>query len=100
VAFNGPRDESSIQKIFHREEVLDNIQQEIVTFLTEAPGCHRPHAIAEEGRQQFRIAHEYESMSDRLASILRHYAPPHGIGVVAGVRSNPYSVPLQVTGRP
>jgi len=73
VAFHGPRDERLIQKAFHREEVLDNIQAEITAFLTDILDSNVPHAIAEEGRQQFRIAHEYESMSDRLASILRAY---------------------------
>jgi phosphate:Na+ symporter len=73
VAFNGPRDERLIQKAFHREEVLDNIQAEITAFITDVLDANVPHAIAEEGRQQFRIAHEYESMSDRLASILRAY---------------------------
>ncbi|TVP73850.1 MAG: Na/Pi cotransporter family protein [Gemmatimonadales bacterium] len=73
IGFDGPRDERIIQKTFHREEVLDNIQSEIATFLTELLDASVPHAIAEEGGQQLRLAHEYESMSDRLASILRAY---------------------------
>ncbi len=73
LGFNGPRDERLIQKTFHREEVLDNVQQEIMAFLTDLLDATVPHSIAEEGRQQLRIAHEYESMSDRLASVLRAY---------------------------
>jgi phosphate:Na+ symporter len=73
LGFNGPLDERLIQKTFQREEVLDNVQSEIVTFLTEVLDANVPHAIAEEGRQQLRIAHEYESISDRLASILKGY---------------------------
>lgn len=73
IEFDGPRDERIIQKTFHREEVLDNIQSEIATFLTELLDASVPHSIAEEGGQQLRLAHEYESMSDRLASILRAY---------------------------
>jgi phosphate:Na+ symporter len=73
LAFNGPQDERLIQKTFHREEVLDNIQSEIVTFLTDVLDANVPHAIAEEGRQQLRIAHEYESVSDRLASVLKGF---------------------------
>jgi phosphate:Na+ symporter len=71
VAYTGPQDTDLEDKIFHREEVLDNIQQEIVTFLTEALDATVPIAIAAEGRQQLRLAHEYESVADRLASILR-----------------------------
>ncbi|MGH9382621.1 MAG: Na/Pi cotransporter family protein [Thermoanaerobaculia bacterium] len=74
LGFNGPYDEGLVQKTFHREEVLDNVQREIVTFLTDLLDATVPHAIAEEGRRQLRLAHEYESMSDRLADILRGYA--------------------------
>lgn len=73
IAFTGPSDERLIQKTFHREEVLDNMHQEIVSFLTEVMDASVPTTIAEEGRQQLRIAHEYESMSDRQASILKGF---------------------------
>lgn len=74
IAFLGRQDdERLIQKAFHREDVLDNIQEEVTAFLTDLLDATVPHSIADEGRQQLRIAHEYESMSDRLASILRAY---------------------------
>ncbi len=73
LGFNGPQDERLIQKTFHREEVLDNVQEEIMAFLTDLLDATVPHAIADEAKTQLRIAHEYESMSDRLASILRAY---------------------------
>lgn len=73
LGFNGPRDERLIQKTFHREEVLDNVHREVVAFLTNALDATVPHAIAEEGRSQLRIAHEYESASDRVASVLKAY---------------------------
>jgi phosphate:Na+ symporter len=73
VGLEGVHDERLIKKIFHREEVLDNVQEEIVTFLTDVMDASVPHRIAEEGRQQLRLAHEYESMSDRLASIIKGY---------------------------
>jgi phosphate:Na+ symporter len=73
LGLDGTRDQRLIEKTFHREEVLDNMQQEIVTFLTEILDTNVPHAIAEEGRQQLRIAHEFESMADRLASILKGF---------------------------
>jgi phosphate:Na+ symporter len=77
LAFNGPREEPLIQKTFHREEVLDNMHEEIVAFLTDLLDGTVPHSIAQEGRRQLRIAHEYESVGDRLASILKGYERLH-----------------------
>lgn len=73
LGFHGPLDEQLIQKTFHREEVLDNVHREVVSFMSEALDATVPHAIAEEGRRQLRIAHEYESASDRMASVLKGY---------------------------
>ncbi|HSM52189.1 MAG TPA: Na/Pi cotransporter family protein [Thermoanaerobaculia bacterium] len=73
LAFGDLKDEELIRKVFHREQVLDNVQREIITFLTEVLDANVPHAIAEEGRQHLRLAHEYESIGDRLANILRSY---------------------------
>lgn len=73
LGFNGPLDDRLIQKTFHREEVMDNVHREVVSFLTDALDATVPHAIAEEGRSQLRIAHEYESATDRMASILKAY---------------------------
>ena len=73
LGFNGPRDERLIQKTYHREEALDNMQRAVVQFLTDVLDATVPYAVAEEGRRQLRIAHEYESISDRLASILRNF---------------------------
>jgi phosphate:Na+ symporter len=73
IAFDGVSDQKKIDKTFNREEILDKIQQEITTFLVEVLDSNVPIAIAEEGRQQLRIAHEYESMSDRMSSLLKNY---------------------------
>jgi phosphate:Na+ symporter len=73
LAYRGPWDERLIQKTFHREEILDSIQHEIVAFLTDVLDANVSRAVADEGRQQLRIAHEYESVSDRLASILKGF---------------------------
>jgi phosphate:Na+ symporter len=73
LVFTGPYDIKLVEKVFHREEILDNVQREVVAFLTDTLDATLPHAIAEEGRQQLRIAHEFESMSDRLASGLRAF---------------------------
>jgi phosphate:Na+ symporter len=74
LGFNGPWDELVVRKTFHREEVLDNVQREVVAFLTATLDSTMPQMVAEEGRQQLRIAHEYESASDRAASILRSFS--------------------------
>jgi phosphate:Na+ symporter len=61
------------EKVERREEVLDNVQAEIIQFLNETLDATVPVAILAEGRQQLRLAHEYESVADRLASILRAF---------------------------
>ncbi len=73
IAFDEPDNEELIKKTFHREEILDDVQKEVVAFLTEVLDANVPYAVAEEGRQQFRLAHEFESISDRLASVLKSY---------------------------
>ena len=73
LAFNGPPDEKLVQKTYHREQILDNMEREIVAFLTDVLDGTVPHSVAEEGRQQLRIAHEYESTSDLLSSVLKNY---------------------------
>jgi phosphate:Na+ symporter len=73
LGFHGPWDETLLQKTYRREEILDNMQGEIVKYLTDVLDATVPHAVAEEGRKQLRIAHEYESISDRLASTMRSF---------------------------
>jgi phosphate:Na+ symporter len=73
LGYNGPQDERLIQKTFHREEVLDNMHEEIVAFLTEVLDATVPYSVAAEGQRQLRIAHEYEAIGDRMASILKSF---------------------------
>jgi len=73
LGFHGPVDERLVQQTFHREEVLDNTHREVVQFLTDLLDATVPHAIASEGRRQLRMAHECESASDRLASVLKSF---------------------------
>ena len=61
----------TVQKLFHREEVLDTIQDEIVTFMTSLLSGNVPHAVITEGRCQLRMADEYESISDYITSIVK-----------------------------
>ncbi len=64
-------DEQLRRKLFHREEILDAIQDEVVVFMTNLLSANVPHDIIEEGRQQLRMADELESISDYIRSILK-----------------------------
>jgi phosphate:Na+ symporter len=64
-------DPKLIQKLFHAEEELDTIQDEVVTFMTNLLAGNVPHRVIEEGRCQLRMADEYESISDCITSILK-----------------------------
>jgi phosphate:Na+ symporter len=71
AVFNDHVNQALVKKTFHREEIFDNVEREIVAFMTRLLDGNVPYAVAEEGRQQLRIAHEYESISDSIASILK-----------------------------
>jgi len=64
-------DERLNKKIFHTEEVLDIMQREVVEFMTSLMTDAISHDLAEEGREQLRIADEYESISDYVTNILK-----------------------------
>lgn len=65
------RDEEREKKVFHREEVLDIMQKEIVEFLSELLTGSIPREVMEEARRHLRIADEYESISDYIVSIYK-----------------------------
>jgi phosphate:Na+ symporter len=60
------------KKVFHREEVLDIMQKEIVEFLGNmlASGSV-PHDVMTEAHKQLRMADEYESIGDYGTAILK-----------------------------
>ena len=64
-------DHALIKKLFHREEVLDTIQDEVIAFISDLLTANLPHAITDEGRRQLRMADEYESISDHIADLLK-----------------------------
>jgi phosphate:Na+ symporter len=64
-------DERLNKKLFHTEEVLDIMQREVVEFMTSLMTDAISHDLAEEGREQMRIADEYESISDYVTNILK-----------------------------
>lgn len=71
ILINNRADERSEAKIFHREEVLDIIQKEIVEFLSNLLSGTVPHNVMDQGRMQLRMADEYESISDYITNILK-----------------------------
>jgi phosphate:Na+ symporter len=64
-------DENLARKLFHREEVLDIMQKEVVHFLSALLGDELPHEVVNEGRMQLRMADEYESAGDYVADVLK-----------------------------
>lgn len=54
-----------------REQVLDTIQDEVAVFVTNLLSANVPHSVAVEARQQFRMADEYESVSDYIFNLER-----------------------------
>jgi phosphate:Na+ symporter len=62
-----------VKKLFHREEVLDIVQKEVTEFLGSILGGNVSHEVVKSGREQLRMADEYESISDYLAAILKLY---------------------------
>jgi phosphate:Na+ symporter len=67
-----PDQDSEIEeKIFHREEVLDIVQKEINEFVSHILSGSVPYEVLLEGRQQLRMADEYESISDYIMTVLK-----------------------------
>jgi phosphate:Na+ symporter len=58
-------------KIFRREEILDNVQREITLFLSQLVAGNVTHDVTTEGQIQLRMADEYESISDYIANLLK-----------------------------
>ncbi len=48
-------------RLRHREQVLDNMQDEVAEFMTSLLSGNIPHAVADEARRQLQLADEYES---------------------------------------
>lgn len=62
-------DKKLADKLMHREQVLDSVQDEIAQHVTSLLSNDIPHSVAVEARQQFRMADEYESISDYIVNI-------------------------------
>jgi phosphate:Na+ symporter len=64
-------DEDKVRKVFHREEIMDVVQKEVVEFLSHILAGNIPQDVVTAGRMQLRVADEYESVSDYVANILK-----------------------------
>lgn len=62
-------DKTLANRLRHREQVLDNVQDEVAEFMTHLLSGNIPHAVADEARRQLQLADEYESMSDYIANL-------------------------------
>ncbi|MFQ5731172.1 MAG: Na/Pi cotransporter family protein [Planctomycetaceae bacterium] len=62
-------DKELSDRLRHRENVLDSVQDEVSHFVTNLLAGNVPHTVAEECRRQMRMADEYESVSDYIDSI-------------------------------
>ena len=61
------------RNIFRGEELLDKVQTEITDFLTDVMSQPLSHDEIEEAKKQLLLADEYESVSDYIMSILKHF---------------------------
>ncbi len=68
---NPETSEKQEKELFERENILDHVQKEITTFITDILGEKVPHDVAYEGQVQLRMADEYESISDEITGILK-----------------------------
>lgn len=71
IVFTTEKDDRRIEKLFHREEVLDTMEHEVVNFLSDLLSGSVPHSIIEESRLHLRVADELESISDTIAVIVK-----------------------------
>lgn len=70
-------DQNLERKIFHREEILDNVQKEITEFLGGLMTGNITHEVIIEAQRQIRLADEYESISDYIVSMQKMRIKAH-----------------------
>ncbi len=63
--------EELTRNILDMEREQDRMQDEIVAFISNLLVGNVPHSIVDEARRQLRMADEYESISDCIASVLK-----------------------------
>lgn len=57
------------ERLKHREQVFDSVQDEVSAFVTDLLAKALPHTLAEEARRQLTMADEYESISDYFVGL-------------------------------
>jgi phosphate:Na+ symporter len=62
-------DKALADRLKHREQVLDTVQDEVAHFVTNLLAGNVPLSVADEARRQLRMADEYESVSDYIANL-------------------------------
>ena len=62
-------DKALADRLRQREQVLDSMQDEVAEFVTNLLSGNVPHSVADEARQQLRMADEYESVSDYIVNL-------------------------------
>ncbi len=67
----GEADTQVREHVFHREDVLDNVQREVTEFLGKVMLKRLPSDVAERARRLLRLTDELESVSDEAATILK-----------------------------
>ena len=77
INFGEEPDEGTVRDLFHREEVLDVMQDEIVEFMTHLLAGNIPLDVVDEARRQLRIGDEYESVSDYITLIVKSHLKLH-----------------------
>jgi len=68
---NDKRNKNVEKKIFHKEKEYDQIQKELVEFISKIMSRNLPQSATIEARSQLRMADEYESISDYIVNILK-----------------------------
>lgn len=64
-------DKALSDRLKRREEVLDRMQHEVAAFVTDLLSGNVPHSVAEEAREQLRLAHEFEAIGDAIADLVK-----------------------------
>ena len=66
-----PPKEDLEKRIMDIEDEHDKMQQEIVVFMSNLLVGNVPHEVVDEARRQLRMADEFESVSDCIASVIK-----------------------------
>ncbi|MDZ7816678.1 MAG: Na/Pi cotransporter family protein [Planctomycetota bacterium] len=69
----GNKRDKSVKKLFHREEILNNMQEEVTVFLSSVLSMKLTQDTARDARVQLRLADECESVGDYITNLLKYW---------------------------